>query len=60
MNGTRIKEKNIFYRKGQPVLYRVGLYDQYQVEDRFVLLTTAASESMKTGPWQNALAVRAG
>ena len=41
------KEKNIFYRKGQPVLYMAGLYDRYQDEDRFVILTTAANESMK-------------
>ena len=41
------KEKNIFYRKGQPVLYMAGLYNRYQDEDRFVILTTAANDSMK-------------
>ena len=41
------KEKNIFYRDGQPVLYMAGLYNRYQDEDRFVILTTAANESMK-------------
>lgn len=41
------KEKNIFYRKGQPVLYMAGLYNRYQNEDRFVILTTAANDSMK-------------
>ena len=40
------KEKNIFYRKGQPV-YMAGIYDRYQDEDRFVILTTAANESMR-------------
>ena len=41
------KEKNIFYRENQPVLYMAGLYNRYQDEDRFVILTTAANESMK-------------
>ena len=41
------KEKNIFYREGQPVLYMAGLYNHYQNEDRFVILTTAANESMR-------------
>ena len=41
------REKNIFYREGQPVLYMAGLYNRYQDEDRFVILTTAANESMK-------------
>ena len=41
------KEKNIFYRKDQPMLYMAGLYNRYQDEDRFVILTTAANESMK-------------
>lgn len=41
------KEKNIFYRKGQPVLYMAGLYNRYQDEDRFVILTTDANDSMR-------------
>ena len=41
------KEKNIFYRARQPVLYMAGIYNHYQDEDRFVILTTAANESMK-------------
>ena len=41
------KEKNIFYREDQPVLYMAGLYNRYHDEDRFVILTTAANESMK-------------
>ena len=40
-------EKNIFYRQGQPVLYMAGLYNRYYDEDRFVILTTAANDSMK-------------
>ena len=44
---SRNKEKNIFYREGQPVLYMAGLYNRYQDEDRFVILTTSANESMK-------------
>ena len=44
---NRNKEKNIFYRQGQPVLYMAGLYNRYQDEDRFVILTTAANDSMK-------------
>lgn len=41
------KEKNIFYRQGQPVLYMAGLYNRYQDEERFVILTTEANDSMK-------------
>lgn len=41
------KEKNIFYRKGQPVLYMAGLYNRYQGEERFVILTTEANDSMR-------------
>lgn len=41
------KEKNIFYREDQSVLYMAGLYNRFQNEDRFVILTTAANESMK-------------
>lgn len=41
------KEKNIFSRKEQPVIFMAGIYNRYQDEDRFVILTTAANESMK-------------
>ena len=41
------KEKNIFYREGQTVLYMAGIYNHYQDEDRFVILTTAANATMK-------------
>ena len=37
----------IFYRERQPILYMAGLYNRYQNEDRFVILTTLANESMK-------------
>ncbi len=43
----RNKEKHIFYRKGQPVLYMAGLYNRYQGEERFVILTTEANDSMR-------------
>ena len=38
---------DIFYRENQPVLYMAGLYNRYRDEDRFVILTTVANESMK-------------
>lgn len=41
------KERNIFYRENQPALYMAGFYNHYQDEDRFVILTTAANDSMK-------------
>lgn len=44
---NRQKEKNIFYRKSQPVLFMAGFYNRYQDEDRFVILTTAANPSMQ-------------
>lgn len=43
---NRNKEKNIFYRKEQPVLFMAGIYNRYQGEDRFVILTTDANASM--------------
>ena len=44
---SRNKEKNIFRQKGQPVLYMAGFYNKYQGEDRFVILTTEANDSMR-------------
>ena len=41
------KEKSTFTRKDSPVLYMAGLYSKYEDEDRFVILTTAANESME-------------
>ena len=43
--------KKLVYRidekMGQPVLYMAGFYDRYQDEDRFVILTTEANDSMR-------------
>lgn len=44
---SRNKEKNTFSRKGQPALFMAGFYDRYQGEERFVILTTAANDSMR-------------
>ena len=41
------KEKSTFTRKDNPVLYMAGIYTKYEDEDRFVILTTAANESME-------------
>jgi len=41
------KEKHIFYRKDQPIIFLAGIYGLYGDEERFVVLTTAANESMK-------------
>ena len=41
------KEKSTFTRKDSPVLYMAGIYSQYEDEDRFVILTTAANVSME-------------
>lgn len=44
---NRNKEKNTFYQKRQPVLFMAGFYNRFQDEDRFVILTTGANESMQ-------------
>lgn len=44
---SRNKEKNTFYSKSQTVLYMAGFYDRYKDEDRFVILTTEANDSMR-------------
>lgn len=44
---SRNKEKNTFSRNGQPVLFMAGFYDRYQGEERFVILTTAANDTMR-------------
>ena len=43
---NRLKEKNIFSRYDAPVLYMAGFCDWFENERRFVILTTAANESM--------------
>lgn len=41
------KEKHIFYRKDQPIIFMAGIYGRFKDEERFTILTTAANESMK-------------
>ena len=41
------KEKSTFTRKDSQVLYMAGIYSKYEDEERFVILTTAANESME-------------
>ena len=43
----RLKEKNTFSRYDAPVLYMAGFCDWFENERRFVILTTAANESMR-------------
>ena len=44
---SRNKEKNTFYNISRSVLYMAGFYDRYRDEDRFVILTTEANDSMR-------------
>lgn len=41
------KEKNTFYRKDGNTMYLAGFYDRFGMEDRFIILTTQANDSMK-------------
>lgn len=41
------KEKSTFCREDRKVLLMAGVYSRYQDEERYVILTTAANESMK-------------
>ena len=41
------KEKNIFTREDRSIIFMAGIYSHFQDEDRFVILTTEANESMK-------------
>ena len=43
---NRLKEKNTFTRADAPVMYLAGICDHFAEEERFVILTTAANESM--------------
>lgn len=45
---NRQKEKAAFERRDAPVLYMAGLYNLYQEEERFVVITTEANESVRT------------
>lgn len=40
------KEKITFLRKDSPVMYLAGFYSRFEDGERFVILTTAANESM--------------
>lgn len=40
------KEKHLFYRKDQPIVFMAGIYGCFD-EERFTILTTAANESME-------------
>nr|WP_330406009.1 SOS response-associated peptidase [Faecalicatena contorta] len=40
------KEKITFLRKDSPVIYLAGFYSRFEDGERFVILTTAANESM--------------
>lgn len=42
------KDKITFLREDRQVLFLAGFYDRYEDGDRFVVLTTAANESMKS------------
>ena len=40
------KNKVTFLRENQPVLFMAGFYNHFQDEDRFIILTTEANESV--------------
>ena len=44
---NQLKEKSTFTREDASILYFAGIYDWIENERRFVILTTAANESMK-------------
>lgn len=44
---NRNKEKYIFTREDQSILFMAGIYSRFKDEDRFVILTTQANASMK-------------
>lgn len=44
---SKLPIKDIHPTECAPVLYMAGLYSKYEDEDRFVILTTAANESME-------------
>lgn len=41
------KNKYVFYRENYPIIYMAGIYGIYGDEERYVILTTAANESVK-------------
>ena len=36
-----------FLREDEPVLYMAGFYNRFQEEERFIIITTQANESVK-------------
>ena len=44
---NQLKEKNMFTRSDSTVMYLAGFCDWFENERRFVILTTAANESMR-------------
>ena len=44
---SRLKEKNTFFRYDAALLYMAGFCVWFEDERRFVILTTAANESMR-------------
>lgn len=44
---NKSREKNVFSRKNEKVMYLAGCFNRYQGEERFVILTTKANASMK-------------
>lgn len=40
------KNKVTFYREDRPVLYMAGFYNRFQDEERFIILTTQANDSV--------------
>lgn len=42
------KSKVAFLRGDSPVLYMAGFYNCFQEEDRFIIITTSANDSVKT------------
>lgn len=41
------KTKVIFFREDRPAVYMAGFYNRFQEEDRFIILTTAANDSVE-------------
>lgn len=41
------KNKVTFLREDEPVLYMAGFYNRFQEEERFIIITTQANESVK-------------
>lgn len=42
------KNKAVFFREDEPVLYMAGFYNRFQDEDRFMIITTQANASVRS------------